>query len=376
MTNQPDERPLLATDDVELIDDVLRLAAAAGVEPVVVNTVAALRSRWSRHCLVVVGWDLADELTQDYVPRRDSVVLATRGSADPAAGWRAAAHLGADQVAVLPQAESWLIDRFAGIGVRGRAPAPVVAIVGGCGGAGASSLAVGVAVTAVERGQSVTAIDLDPLGTGIELMLGQDHPTGLAWSDLANTRGRLRGDAVRSSLPDVAGVRVLGWGNVAPQDLAPGSAGSAVDGLARSCDLVVVDLPRSLGETSAEVLCRCTLVVLACPRTSAAVAAASRMLSLGELRNQPVQLATRGPSPAGISAQDVVETLDLPLLCDVAADPGVARRVERGSVPIGRRGGLRIASNAVLRELAIPVVPHQAERMTQLGGASGFGGAA
>ncbi len=376
MTNEQDERPLLATDDVELLDDVLRLAAAAGVEPVVVNTVAALRSRWSRHCLVVVGWDLADELTADYVPRRESVVLATRGAADPAAGWRAAAHLGADQVAVLPQAESWLIDRFAGIGVRGRMPAPVVAFLGGCGGAGSSSLAVGVAVAGTELGQTVTAIDLDPLGTGIELMLGQDHPTGLAWCDLANTRGRLRGDAVRASLPDVGGVRVLGWGNAAPQDLAPGSAGAAVDGLARSCDLVVVDLPRELGETSAEVLCRATLVVLTCPRTSAAVAAASRLLSLGHLRNQPVQLATRGPSPAGISALDVVETLDLPLLCDVAADPGVARRVERGSVPIGRRGGLRVASNAVLRELTIPAVPHASERSSQRGGAAAFGGAA
>lgn len=347
-----DQRPLLATDDAELLDDVLRLAAAAGVEPMVVTNVSALRSRWSHHSLVVVGSDLAVELTEHYVPRRASVVLASRSSQTAGDAWRAAAVLGADQVALLPQAESWLIDRFAGIGIAHRSSAPVVGFVGGCGGAGSSSLAVGVVVAAAQAGSSVTAIDLDPLGTGVELMLGEDYPQGLAWADLAHTRGRLRGDTVRASLPLIAGVSVLGWGNVEPQSLAPGAVGAAIDGLARSCDLVVVDLPRSLGDTSAEALCRCALVVLSCPRTSSGIAATSRLLSLGQLANQPVKLVTRGPSPAGISAQDVSETLELPLLCDGPADPGVLRRIERGSLPIGRRGGLRNACTAVLREIS------------------------
>ena len=314
---------------------------------------AALRSRWSRHALVVVGGDLAAELTADYVPRRDSVVLATREAGQAAQAWQAAAQLGADQVAILPQAESWLIDRFAGIGLRDRTPAPVVAFVGGAGGVGSSALAVGVAALAAESNDEVTAIDLDPLGTGLEVMLGQDNPMGLSWVDLANTRGRLRGDTMRDSLPEVAGVRVLGWGNIAPVALAAGAPGAAVDALARTCDLVVVDLPRFLGESAAEVLCRCALVVLSCPRTSAGVAASSRLLSLGHLADHPVRLVTRGPSPAGVGADDVAEALELPLLCDVPADPGVVRRVERGSLPIGRRGGLRVASTAVLRELEI-----------------------
>ncbi len=353
MSMQNDERPLLATDDAELLDDVLRLAAAAGVEPIVVTSVAALRSRWSQHSLVVLGSDLAVELTEHYVPRRSAVVLASRSVDTADEAWRAAAVLGADQVAMLPAAESWLIDRFAGIGIAHRIPAPVVGFVGGCGGAGSSSLAVGVVAAATELGNDVTAIDLDPLGTGIELMLGEDYPSGLSWTDLANTRGRLRGDTVRASLPEISGARVLGWGNVEPQQLSPGSAGAAIDGLARSCDLVVVDLPRGLGETAAEVLCRCALVVLSCPRTSVSIAATSRLLSLGQLSNQPVKLVTRGPSPAGISAHDAAETLDLPLLCDVPADPGVLRRIERGSLPIGRRGGLRGASTAVLREIGL-----------------------
>ena len=77
-----DMRPLLATDDIELLDDILRLAAAAGVEPAVATTSAGLRSRWSRHALVVVGTDIAQQLTDGFVPRRDGVVLATKTVSD------------------------------------------------------------------------------------------------------------------------------------------------------------------------------------------------------------------------------------------------------------------------------------------------------
>ncbi len=348
-----DSRPLLATDDLELLDDVLRLAAAAGVEPLVVTSAAALRSRWAHHSLVVIGSDIAAEVSAGYVPRRDGVVLAARGQGEATVTWSAATQLGADQVAMLPDAETWLIDRFATIGVRHRASAPVVGFVGGCGGAGSSSLAAAVAVAGRGRSTEVTAIDLDPLGTGLEVLLGADQPEGLSWADLANTRGRLRGDVVRASLPELVGVRVLGWANNAPQPLAAGSVGAAIDGLARSCDLVIVDFARSFGEEVAEALCRCGLVVLTCPRTTVAVASASRMLSLGQLSNQPVEVVARGPSPSGISGEEVAETLGLPLLCDVAADPGVGRRLERGLTPVGRRGGIRSASEAVLDRLAI-----------------------
>ena len=346
-------RPLLATDDLELLDDVLRLAAAAGVEPVVVTTASALRGRWAHHALVVVGGDIAAEVSQGYVPRREGVVLAVRAPVEASATWHAAAQLGADQVATLPEAETWLIDRFATVGVRHRESAPVVGFVSGCGGAGSSSLAAAVAVAGQGRGRTVTAIDLDPLGTGLEVMLGADNPEGLSWADLANTRGRLRGDVVRASLPELADIRVLGWANSTPLPLAAGSVGAAIDGLARSCELVVVDFSRTFGEAAAEALCRCRLVVLTCPRTTVAVASASRLLSLGQLADQPVEVVARGPSPSGISGEDVAETLGLPLLCEVPADPGVCRRLERGLTPLGRRGGTRLASDAVLDRIAV-----------------------
>ena len=143
-------------------------------------------------------------------------------------------------------------------------------------------------------------------------------------------QGRLRPDAVHSSLPVAAGVHVLGWGGAPSEGVVQGPAGAAIDALTRGCDLVVVDLPRQLGEVAAAAICRCDFIVLVTPRTSVAVAAASRLLGASELDGPCIELVTRGPSPGGLSAPDVGELLGLTLVADSAADPGVVRRLERG----------------------------------------------
>ena len=352
MSTHHDARPLVATDDLELLDDVLRLAAAAGVEPVVATSAPTLRSRWGRHLLVIVGPDIASQLTEGYVPRRPGVVIVDRAVGNSDRGWQIATELGAEQVAVLPAAEAWLIDRLAEIGLEDRAPAPVVGVIGACGGAGASSLVTAVAIQAGRQSMEVTAVDLDPFGCGLELLFGEERPAGLGWNDLAQTRGRLRGDAVRSSLPQAAGARILGWGASLPQPLSQGSVGAAIDALTKSCSLVVIDLPRRLDDTVAEALCRCQLVVMVVPKSSAAVASAGRVLASRHLEGHQVEVVARGPSPGGLLASDVADALDLPLLCDVAADVGLARRAERGLPPRQARGGLQQAGNAVLARLA------------------------
>jgi secretion/DNA translocation related CpaE-like protein len=332
------------------------------------------------HELVIVGRDLAPELHRGYLPRRDGVVVVDRSERAATTAWQYAADLGADQVVQLPVGESWLIARLADIGIVRRERAQVVGFVSGSGGCGASSLAAAVAVLAVHRAITVTAIDLDPLGTGLELILGDDDPSGTGWNELAQTRGRLRGDTVRASLPEVAGVPILGWGNTSPASIAPGAVGSVIDGITTSCDLVVVDLPRQVGLTNPidesqaqarsagpiepgdpavgvvasleEAVCRCDLIVVVCPRTSVGIAATSRLIARARFETARVQVVTIGTSSAAISAQAVAEVLQLPLLVDVSADNNVLRRIERGVPPVGRRGGLRTAGEAVLQAIS------------------------
>lgn len=342
------QRPLLATDDVELLDDLLRLSAAAGVEPDVATTVGALRSRWSHHSLIVLGFDVAASLTEGFVPRRSGIVVSARSPAVSESIWDTAATIGADHVALLPDGEVWLVDRLAAVGVAGRKTAPTVAVLGACGGAGASSLGTAVAVTASQYQHGSCAVDLDPVGTGLTSLLGSEDVSGLTWSDLAHTKGRVRGDSLLAALPTPGEVAVLGWGSGRPAALLPGVVGATIDALAQSCDLVAIDLPRTLGEPAAEAICRSSLVVLIVPRLSTAVVSAGRLLDSDELAGADLRLVVRGPSPGGLDAYRISDALGVPLLCDVPSDTRVDSRLEQGLPPVGNRGGLRKASDAVL----------------------------
>src|SRR6478752_3292617 len=61
-------------------------------------------------------------------------------------------------------------------GGRGRpggvpVPVPLIAGVGGCGGAGASTLAVGLAVAALELGRCAVLFDADAFGGGLDRLV-------------------------------------------------------------------------------------------------------------------------------------------------------------------------------------------------------------
>src|SRR5690606_39629001 len=85
--------------------------------------------------------------------------------------------------------------------VRSRPAAPVVAVLGGRGGAGASVLAAGLAVTAAQAGHRVLLVDGDPLGGGLDLVPGWEDDDGVRWPELSDTSGRLAAGALIGALP-------------------------------------------------------------------------------------------------------------------------------------------------------------------------------
>ncbi|MFD8013051.1 hypothetical protein ACFV5C_22645, partial [Streptomyces sp. NPDC059762] len=95
--------PLIVTEDVVLLDDLLRLCAAAGVEPEVHHRVPERRASWTDPPLVLVGEDAAARCRG--ATRRPGVVLVGRAQDDPEV-WRLAVEVGADSVLRLPGAES------------------------------------------------------------------------------------------------------------------------------------------------------------------------------------------------------------------------------------------------------------------------------
>jgi secretion/DNA translocation related CpaE-like protein len=251
----PADRPLVVTADAGLLDDLLRLSAAADVELEVASDAAAARRAWAGAPLVLIGPDLAVLLARRPPPRRDDVVL-IGGDLDDAGVWQRAVTLGAEHVAFLPDADDWLVDRLADARERaGLSPGVLACVVGGRGGAGASTLAAALGVTAVRRGRRALLVDADPLGGGLDLVLGGEDTAGLRWPDLAGTRGRIAGDSLTGALPTVEGLVVLSWDRGSPLVVDPDALGSVLAAGTRAHDLVLVD-PRAASTGRPRRRCR------------------------------------------------------------------------------------------------------------------------
>jgi secretion/DNA translocation related CpaE-like protein len=161
--------------------------------------------------------------------------------------------MGAERVVLLPEAEGWLVQRL----VDAATPcdrAPIIAVVGGCGGAGASALAIALVVTAAEHGLRPVLVDADPLGGGLDLPLGADAVEGLRWPELPWAAGRLPVGVIDTALPRIGGLRVLACTRGEVTSLSADALVAAVDSAARAVGVVVVDLPRRVSDAEAAVL--------------------------------------------------------------------------------------------------------------------------
>jgi secretion/DNA translocation related CpaE-like protein len=187
------------TADPELLDELLRLAAAGGTDLDVAPDPAAARLRFAAAPLVLIGADQADPCLRARLPRRPRVVIVGRAPAVETV-WSVAELLGAEHVAMLPTAESWIIDRLTERHEQ-TTTSRVIAVIGGRGGAGASILAGGLAVTAVSSGLRTLLVDGDPLGGGLDLVLGWEQVDGLRWPGLRGADGRVDPPALFRALP-------------------------------------------------------------------------------------------------------------------------------------------------------------------------------
>jgi secretion/DNA translocation related CpaE-like protein len=341
--------------DTDLLDAVLRMAAAAGCELVRAVDPTQARPHWPDAPLVVLDPAAARQCAESGLPRRGGVVVTVRG--EPAATvWQQAVAVGAEHVVSLPEAESWLMAALAEAAEGGRGDGAVVAVVGGRGGAGASVLAAAVAVTAVRAGERVLLVDCDPLGGGVDLVLGAEDLGGLRWPGFGVGGGRVPATALHAALPapEVGGVggalAVLSCDR-SPQGPSPTAVTSVLDAGRRAGETVVCDLPRYPTDAAVAALGTADLTVLVVPADVRSCAAAARVAAVVTEHGGTVGLVVRGPAPGGIAPEEVATALGLPLLAAMRPEPGLARALERGSAPGRPRGPLAAASTAVLDAL-------------------------
>ena len=346
-------RPLVLTSDAELLDELLRLAAAGGTEVEVVPDPPSARPRWAGAPLVMVGCDQAQSCLRARLPHRSRVVLVGRaGHGDP--GWDLAELIGAEHVAMLPAAEPWLVDRLAE-SVNGKVvtgSGRVVALIGGRGGAGASVLAGGLAVTAARAGLRTLLVDADPLGGGLDLVLGWEQLEGLRWPALTQADGRVDAPALVRALPSRGDLVMLSWDRGDPLALPAEAMAATMDAGRRGRDLVVVDLPRQLDDAAVIALQTADRTLVVVPAELRATAAAARVAAMVLPHCPELSVVVRGPAPGRLKAREVARALDLPLVGTLRPEPGLCRGLERGEAPASSGNGpLAVLCQRIVAEL-------------------------
>lgn len=355
-----DRRCLIMAEDPELLDAMLRLAAAAGVDVARAVDGTDARRWWTAAPAVLLDASAASLCAEAELPRRDDVVVVVRGEPSPEV-WRLAFSVGAANVAALPEGEGWLVGLLADVVERpaadGRSGA-VLSVVGGRGGAGASLLATATAVAAARGGADSLLVDCDPLGGGLDLLIGAEQSGGLRWPELTVADGRVQSAALHSALPR-ADLPSTGHGELAVLSCARSAHGpehssvsAVLDAGRRGGETVVCDLPRYPTEAALAALGATDLTVLVVPADLRSCAAAGRVAAVLAEHTRTIEIVVRGPSPGGITAREVTRSVGLPVLVSMRAEPGVQDDTERGKLPGAGRGALSEAARAVLDRLA------------------------
>jgi len=341
------DAPLFVTDDATLLDELQRLAAAAGVTPVLANDEAGALRAWTTAPLVLVGADLALRVANLAPPRRSCVHVVGRGGvADDV--FRTALALGAENVAELPRSAGWLTELLTDVGDTAPAGSVTLGVIGGSGGAGATTFACALGQMAARAGSAVV-IDADPLGPGVDRVLGLDGHDGIRWDALCQTTGRFSGRSLRDSLPRRDGLGVLTWYPGPQGSLQAFAVRNAVAAAQRGHETVVVDLPRVVDPLVEELVARCQRVFVLTVPTVAGLASAVRLCS--RFRNPaPLRLVLRGDD---VRPDAVARLTSVPVAAQMPDQRGLEEAIDLGLGPVrSRRGPLGRTCLGVLADLA------------------------
>lgn len=322
--------------------EVERIVAAAGAHLRVVPDAVEAGRHWEAASAVLVGSDV-----RELPPRRQTpaVMVGLDGEGDSL--WHLAAVLGAERVAVLPDAAAWLADHLS----RSRSPGPaglVLGITGGCGGAGATTAAIWIAQAAAGLGVRVLLVDGDPWGGGLELALAAEENPGLRWPDLAEARGSIDPLQLSDSLPVAGGFSFLSWPATREQPLpvAAAAAAGVLDAARRGYELVLLDVGRG-AETLHTVAWDCDRIMMVVPAQLKAAVAAVRLLQ--ELPPVEAALLVRGRPGSALDAALIADAVGLPVQGRIPELRAVAGAMESGRLlDLGKRRNIRRFAASVL----------------------------
>lgn len=322
--------------------EVERIVAAAGGRLRVVADSAEAARYWDSSAAVLVGSDV-----RELPPRRRAPAVLVGLSGEGDSLWHLAAALGAERVAVLPDAAAWLAEYLS----RSRSPEAggvVLGVTGGCGGAGATTSAIWIAQAAAAMGVRVLLVDGDPWGGGLELALAAEELPGLRWPDLSDASGSIDPEQLSDSLPITGGFSFLSWpgsrDRLAPVDAA--TAAGVLDAARRGYELVVVDIGRGT-EPLHTFAWDCDRILVVVPAQLKAAVASARLLL--ELPPVEAALLVRGKPGAALDSALIADAVGLPVQGRVPELRGVSAASESGRLlDLGKKRSVRHFAATVL----------------------------
>lgn len=332
----------LISGDDELVAAVMAIAAATGRDVGAVGLDGALQA-W-RSDVVLVGADVASSVAGLTMPRRGQVFVVGLRSGE---GLVAVSGPLAAPVIVLPGGGRWLSEVL-GRG-DGDTVAVRVAVVGGAGGVGTSTLAAGLACAVAAGGGRAALVDLDATGGGCDLLLGAERLPGWRWDRLRSARGQI--SDITGQVPEADGVTVVSMARTGETSAGRDAVAAVVDSLSRTHRLVVLDVGRSLDAGGREALRGADHTVLVSPGDVRGVAASRATSAAGDVRAMGVVVRRR--SRAAVAPDDVAAALGLPLLGVLPDDSSLPQAAERGVPPLRaarrswRRGCLAILGHVL-----------------------------
>lgn len=323
----------------ETQDAVLAAAAAQELTARTVGSVGELTEHWREAGAVFIADEFAAEVAGRALPRRDGVYLAGSDEALLAA-W--SAPLGA-RVIGLPAGRAWLGVVLGG-GGPGAVRTPVIAVIGGSGGAGASTLATTLACLSARRDRAAALVDVDPIGGGIDLLLGAEQAEGWRWPRLSGADGYV-GD-LRAYLPVVDGVSLVSMSRGPAIDLARDPLAAILGSLRRAHRLVVLDVGRTFAAAAGEALRLATRVLVVARGSVRSVAATRELIRARQLDTAEVVLRS-----GAVGAAEVADALESPVVAELPRDRRLAVAAERGLSPLRAGRRYRAACSRLLAHL-------------------------
>lgn len=341
---QSTSETLLCTADEAIAATVSAAGAAVECPVVRVRDAESLIGRWRDARVILVGTDLAVVASRMGLPTRQGVYVLGDASA-PASSLSASVSLGAATI-VLPEGGVCLADVLAGR-TGGDVRTSRICVLGGSGGVGASTFAVGLASAGTALGPTAL-VDLDPLGGGADLLLGAERTTGWRWDKLQSARGQI--GELTGHVPVSNGMTLVSMGRGDGGALPRDAVAAVLASLARSSALVVMDVGRSLDAGGREGLRGSDRTVLVCAQDVRGVASARMTLAAAEVNGAGVVVRLR---PGGtLRPAEVAAAVGLPLLGTVPFDRALAPAAERGVPPDKAAGSAWLrACASILAEL-------------------------